>query len=659
MTRRTSRLWRVLTLSMAAVVLHWSGRGLVAEVLGDSTERVSASEIVAEATVSDWKPVFVGIELSEASITTPRPLQVRAARVDLREPTIRFTVTPANGEREGEVDARRSTEFLAERGCQLAINASFFSGEYKPKAPMDVIGLCVSEGDLYSRPQGKAALLISRQNRVWFDDPPYERLDEAHNAVAGSSIILADGKITVDPNIKGGFTAGQHPRSAAGTTRDGRYLILMTIDGRQPGYSEGTTLIETAEWLRRLGAWNGLNLDGGGSTNLVIEGDDGQPKLVNHPKSTWLRYCANHLGVYARRLDTIGAPDRWTIEQAAAWQRKHPWLVGCNYIPSTAINQLEMWQADTFDLKTIDRELGWAEKLGFNSIRVYLHHLLWEQDKKGFLERIDAFLDVADKHGIGVMLVPLDAVWDPYPHLGKQRAPQPHVHNSGWVQSPGAEILRDPTRYEELEPYIKGVISHFRNDRRVRVWDLYNEPENPNEAAYGGKELPNKGEMSLLLLRKVFTWAREVRPSQPLTCGVWRGNWSDPDKLTPMERFQLEQSDVISFHCYGSIDEVKKCVENLQRYKRPILCTEYMVRPRGSTFDPILGYFKEWRVGAYNWGFVAGKTQMNYPWDSWKKQYTDEPPAWFHDIVRPNGEPYTADEVAYIRRITGAAKGSQ
>jgi hypothetical protein len=647
MTRRARRSTWLLALAWVAVVIPAPRQALAADV--------SEPEIVAQATLSDWKPVFVGVALCEASTAAPRPLQVRAARIDLQEPTIRFTVTPSNGEREGEVDARRSTEFLTERKCQLAINASFFAGEYKPKAPLDVIGLCVSEGDLYSHPQGKAALLISKDNRVWFDAPPYERLDQTHNAVAGSSIILADGKITVDPNIKDGFTAGQHPRSAAGTTRDGRYLILMTIDGRQPGYSEGTTLIETAEWLRRLGAWDGLNLDGGGSTNLVIEGEDGQPELVNRPKSTWLRYCANHLGVYARRLDTPGAPDRWTIAQAAAWQRDHPWLVGCNYTPSTAINQLEMWQADTFDLETIDRELGWAEALGFNSVRVFLHHLLWQQDRAGFLERIDAFLNVADRHGIGAMLVPLDGVWDPHPRLGKQRAPRPHVHNSGWVQSPGAEILRDPTRHAELEPYIKGVIAHFRNDPRVQVWDLYNEPENPNEAAYGSKELPNKGEMSLLLLREVFTWAREVRPSQPLTCGVWRGTWGAPEKLTPMERFQLEASDVISFHAYGSIDEVRKCVENLQRYKRPILCTEYMARPRGSTFDPILGYFKKKHVGAYNWGFVAGKTQTNYPWDSWEKQYTTEPPVWFHDIFRPTGTPYIAQEVAYIRSITGAA----
>jgi len=252
------------------------------------------------------------------------------------------------------------------------------------------------------------------------------------------------------------------------------------------------------------------------------------------------------------------------------------------------------------------------------------------------------------------MFVPLDAVWDPFPKLGTQREPRPHVHNSGWVQSPGAELLKDPARHDELAPYIKGLRTYFKNDRRVSVWDLYNEPDNPNKSAYGDKELPSKAAMSLKLLEKVFAWAREVNPSQPLTSGVWIGTWGDPAKLSPMERLQLDQSDVISFHSYAKLDELKACVHNLQRYGRPILCTEYMARPQGSTFDPILAYLKEHKVAAYNWGFVAGKTQTNYPWDSWTKTYTAEPKLWFHEIFRPDGTPYIPAEVKYIKSVTGA-----
>jgi hypothetical protein len=347
------------------------------------------------------------------------------------------------------------------------------------------------------------------------------------------------------------------------------------------------------------------------------------------------------------------ARDQFTPKQANSWYGRRPWLVGCNYSPSTAINQLEMWQADTFDPKTIDRELTWAEDLGFTSIRVFLHHLLWQQDSAGFVQRIDQFLRIAHSHHIGVIFVPLDSVWDPYPKLGPQHEPKPYVHNSGWVQSPGVEILRDPARHDELKPYITGLIARYRNDKRIHAWDLFNEPDNPNRPAYDKLEPANKPDLALQLLRKVFEWARSSTPSQPLTAGVWLTTWADPAKLSPMEKFCLDNSDVISFHNYGSLDEMKQCVTNLRRYNRPIFCTEYMARPRGSTFDPILGYLKEQNVAAYNWGFVAGKTQTIYPWETWTKTYTNEPAIWFHDIFRTNGVPFDPHEVHYIKKVTG------
>jgi hypothetical protein len=347
------------------------------------------------------------------------------------------------------------------------------------------------------------------------------------------------------------------------------------------------------------------------------------------------------------------ARDQWTPEQANRWYAKQPWFAGCNYSPASAINQLEMWQAETFDPKTIDRELTWAQDLGFNSVRVFLHDLPWQQDSKAYTKRIEEFLGIANKHKIGVIFVPFDGVWDPFPKPGPQRAPKPHLHNSGWVQSPGAEILRDPARHDELKPYISGLISHFKNDKRIHAWDLFNEPDNPNRPAYEKSELPNKADVALQLLRKSFTWARAANPSQPLTAGVWLTTWADPAKLSPMEKFCLDNSDVITFHNYAAIDDVKQCVNNLRRYNRPILCTEYMARPRGSRFDPILGYLKEQKVGAYNWGFVAGKTQTIYPWETWTKTYTNEPTIWFHDIFRTNGTPFSIQELHYIKSVTG------
>jgi hypothetical protein len=347
------------------------------------------------------------------------------------------------------------------------------------------------------------------------------------------------------------------------------------------------------------------------------------------------------------------APDRWPAAKANAWLDQHGWLLGCNYIPSTAINQLEMFQTDTFDLAVNDRELGWAASLGFNSVRVFLHHLLWEQDPKGFLDRLDKFLAVADKHGIGVMPVLFDSCWDPFPKLGRQRDPKPGLHNSGWVQTPGADVLKDPSRHAALRDYVVGVVSRFRDDRRVQVWDVWNEPNNTNDNAYGAQEPKDKPGLVRPLLTKAFAWAREAKPAQPLTSGVWQGTWAEPDKLRPMEVIQIENSDVISFHNYGKLDELKQCVANLRRYNRPILCTEYMSRGNGSFFEPHLGFMKEQRVAAYNWGLVSGKTQTIYPWDSWKKAYVGEPPLWFHDIFRADGKPYRPEETAYIRKLTG------
>jgi hypothetical protein len=348
----------------------------------------------------------------------------------------------------------------------------------------------------------------------------------------------------------------------------------------------------------------------------------------------------------------------WTTERANSWYFQQPWLVGSNFAPSTAINQLEMWQADSFDLPTIDRELGWAESLGMNTMRVFLHNLLWQQDSAGLLKRMDQFLTVAEKHHIRIMFVLLDSVWDPNPHLGKQRDPRPHVHNSGWVQAPGADLLKDESRWSrELKPYVVGVIAHFRDDKRVLIWDLMNEPDN-DSPQYKDQELANKAEVALRLLKQEWKWARSAHPSQPLTSGVWKGDWSEAG-MSAMARFQLENSDVITFHCYDPPEAMKKRIASLRRFKRPLICTEYMARPLGSTFAAILPILKQERVGAYNWGFVSGKTQTIYPWDSWEKTYTAEPALWFHDIFRPDGKPYDSKETEFIRQMTQSAQASK
>jgi len=341
----------------------------------------------------------------------------------------------------------------------------------------------------------------------------------------------------------------------------------------------------------------------------------------------------------------------WSKEKANEWYDNQGWLVGSNFIPSTAINQLEMWKAETFDTLTIDRELSWAASLGMNTARVYLHDLLHEQDSLGFYQRIDTFLKIADRHQIRPLFVFFDSCWDPFPQLGKQRDPKPHVHNSGWVQSPGQKALKDSTQYPRLERYVKGVISRFADDERILGWDVWNEPDNMTGPSYEKVEIPNKVEYVLPLLEKAFIWARSANPSQPLTSGVWAGDWSSEDTMKPIEKLQVEQSDIISFHNYDTPEEFEKRIKWLRRYERPILCTEYMARPNGSTFEGFLPIAKKYNVGMYNWGFVDGKSQTIYPWDSWTKTYTSEPPLWFHDIFRKDGTPYKQSEVDFIKEI--------
>jgi hypothetical protein len=348
---------------------------------------------------------------------------------------------------------------------------------------------------------------------------------------------------------------------------------------------------------------------------------------------------------------------RWTEAEANSWYQQQPWLVGSNFIPSNAINELEMWQAASFDPEEIDKELGWAEGLGMNTMRVFLHDLLWQQDAAGFKKRIDTFLAIAAKHHIRPLFVLFDSCWDPFPRLGPQHPPIPGVHNSGWVQSPGAAALQDPSKYPALKAYVQGVVGAFAKDARILGWDVWNEPDNNNDGSYDSMEPKNKKELIAAVLPQVYGWAREMHPTQPLTSGVWEGDWSNPAKLGPVERIQLEQSDVISFHNYDWVEEFEKQIGWLQAYHRPILCTEFMARPVGSTFDAILPVAKKHHVGAINWGFVVGKTQTNLPWDSWSRPYVlEKPPVWFHEIFYADGKPYREREVAIIRELTGKAE---
>lgn len=346
------------------------------------------------------------------------------------------------------------------------------------------------------------------------------------------------------------------------------------------------------------------------------------------------------------------APARWSIERANDWYRGQGWLVGANYITSNAVNQLEMFQAGTFDAQRINTELRAAQQLGFNTVRVFLHDLLWAQDRSGFQRRLAQFVDIAAHRGIKPLFVFFDSCWNPRPRLGQQPAPRPGVHNSGWVQSPGAAKLDNPGYLAILYDYVVGVIDLFRNDDRVLGWDLWNEPDNP-ASEYRKVERQDKPQLVASLLPHVFKWARSADPVQPLTSGVWEGPWGDPRRRSDVVRIQLENSDVITFHSYAAPPEFEARIAELAPLRRPMLCTEYMARTKGSSIEGILPIAKRHNVGAYNWGLVAGKTQTFLPWDSWARPYTAPPREWFHDLLQPDGRPYRDHEAHTIRQLTG------
>ncbi|MES2731668.1 MAG: cellulase family glycosylhydrolase [Bacteroidota bacterium] len=324
---------------------------------------------------------------------------------------------------------------------------------------------------------------------------------------------------------------------------------------------------------------------------------------------------------------------RWTVEKANQWYQKQPWPVGCNFITSTAINQLEMWQPETFDPKTIDRELGYAESIGMNVVRVFLHNIAWEQDSVGFTQRIDTFLGLADKHHIKVMFVLFDSCWNDNPKPGTQPAPKPGTHNSGWLRAPGSARLFDSRSWGGLEKYTKGIIGHFGKDNRILLWDLFNEPSN---SGYMDAVVP--------LLKKAFEWARQAQPTQPISSGWWTDH--------PMSNeFMFANSDIITFHDYDEAIKLENHIKDLQKMNRPLICTEYMARTRNSLFETCLPVFKKYKVGAINWGLVKGKTNTIFAWDA-PMPDKDEPPVWFHDIFRPDGSVYSEKEVALIKQLT-------
>ncbi len=327
-----------------------------------------------------------------------------------------------------------------------------------------------------------------------------------------------------------------------------------------------------------------------------------------------------------------GPGARWDTLRIWNWYDSLGTVKGVNYIPRTAVNSVEMWMEDTFDSDTIDEELGWARDIGYTSIRVQLQFTVWKDDPDGFLKRMDKLLEIASSHGLRVVPVlfdDLNLAGQP-PRIGAQPGPVPGQYNARWVPSPASATVKDRTQWPVLEKYVKAVMGSFKRDKRVLYWDLYNTAGNSG-----------LWEETLPLLDQTFNWARAIDPSQPLAVAAWKEFGS------AMAARKLERSDLVTFQSFDSAEGVEARLLLLQRYKRPIICSDWLMRQTGNDFENVLPMFATYRVGWFNRGLVAGKTQMQVQ----QAQYRSEtdPDLWQQDVLREDGSPYDEKELELIQ----------
>ena len=330
------------------------------------------------------------------------------------------------------------------------------------------------------------------------------------------------------------------------------------------------------------------------------------------------------------RQDADGLlPGQWSVKKANDWYAGQPWIVGCNFLPSTAINDVEMWQRESFDEKTIDKELALAHAWGMNSVRVFLNYVVWEYEPEVFKKNFKTFLDMAGKHGISVMPILFDDCnfSGNIAKIGKQQEPVPGIHNSGWVSSPPRAMTTDPFALPNLKKYVQDMVKTFAKDKRIIIWDLYNEPVNDNTT----------------LVALTFEWAREMKPSQPLTTCLWDNFNSEKSQML------IDISDIVSFHGYDANSGLEEKIRRCGETGRPVVCTEWLFRQGSNTPQNVLPLFKEHRVGAYNWGLMEGRTQTYMHWGSPKD--APKPRIWQHDLIRSDGTPYKQAEFDFFRHI--------
>lgn len=355
--------------------------------------------------------------------------------------------------------------------------------------------------------------------------------------------------------------------------------------------------------------------------------------------------------------------ERWSNEKAWDWYKSKKWIRGCNFISSDCANRIDQWQSygATDRFKTVDEELALAKSVGFNSIRVLVEYDVWDMEHDAFMQNLETYLQICDKHGITCMIVLANDCQTPKENYKKTVLGEQHFdlgYHGGRKVSPhqkGEEtynIFDEPeiaTRYIAM---VREIITKYKDDKRVILWNILNEPGN------------RRGDKSLEFMKKMFQTAREIDPIQPLAADIWNGINEDGSARTNIEQAAMDLSDVISFHWYGDFCSMVKFVTALKKTNRPIFCTEWLHRISGNNIFEIFPYFFSEGIASYQWGLVASyKTQYFEPWNMLWEQYDNADKdalhldftKWQHDLFRPSHHPYDPNEIKIIKEFSELA----
>ncbi len=355
------------------------------------------------------------------------------------------------------------------------------------------------------------------------------------------------------------------------------------------------------------------------------------------------------------------AKGQWSKEQAWRWYNDQPWIRGFNGYPSNCVNRIAMWQE--FEHKEvfeqIEYEFNLAKETGFNAVRAIIQFECWYYQHDSFMKNLEEYFSLADKYGLKVMLTlgndcTVSKVNFKPVVFGKQHIDWgyhsgiktgPH---SGGTTVPGYALLDDPEIEPKYYEMVDEIAAKYCKDDRLQIWDVWNEPGNGN-----------RGNISLKAMTKFFEIIRSHNPIQPLTADCWRYS----EDLVPdreIEKAAIELSDVITFHYYGSFENMVIIIENLKKYGRPIINNEWLNRISGNNVCEIFPLFYLEKIGSYHWGLIAGFSQTYEPWGNYYAEYLKEGSdldltKWQHDIYRFNGLPYDVKEIKTIKRFCSLA----